>query len=124
MKKNASPPCSEHSHEACLKSLIPIRDALDVISGKWKLQIIVAISSGNKRFTDIQKQIPRISPRMLSKELRELELNQLVKREVFDSLPVSIEYSLTPYADTLDEVIDVLRNWGIKHRKKMLAAKR
>ncbi len=107
------------NHGRCLKALIPIRDALDVINGKWKLQIIIALSAGNSRFKDIERQIPKITARMLSKELKELENHHLVKRTVYDSQPVTVEYTLTPYADTLDDVIKALHDWGAQHRKKM-----
>ena len=107
------------NHTRCLKALIPIKDALDVINGKWKLQIIIALSAGNKRFKDIERQIPKITARMLSKELKDLESHHLVKRTVYDSLPVTVEYTLTPYADTLDNVIAALHDWGMQHRKKM-----
>ena len=107
-------------HSECLKSLMAIRDALDVLNGKWKLQIIIAISSGQSKFKDIERQIPKITPRMLSKELRSLEDHQLIKRTVYDTLPVSIEYKLTPHSKTLNKVILELRNWGTLHRKKIL----
>lgn len=111
----------EHKdHAACTKSLLYVRDALDVISGKWKLQIIIAISSGNHRFKEIERQIPKITARMLSKELKELEVDHLVKRTVYDSLPVMVEYTLTPHSATLDPVIQALSNWGEQHRKKVL----
>ena len=109
----------ESNYTACLKSLIPIRDALDVINGKWKLQIIIAMSAGHKRFKEIERQIPKITARMLSKELKELEMHYLVKRTVYDSLPVTVEYTLTAYADTLEPMINALRDWGILHRKKI-----
>ena len=111
------------NYSRCLKSLIPIRDAIDVINGKWKLQIIIALNAGNSKFKDIERQIPRITPRMLSKELKELEAHQLVKRTVYDSLPVTVEYKLTPYADSLDGVIEALHHWGVNHRKLMLDKK-
>ncbi|GAA0880960.1 helix-turn-helix domain-containing protein [Algoriphagus jejuensis] len=97
-----------------------IRDALDVLNGKWKLQIIIAISSGQSKFKDIERQIPKITPRMLSKELKSLEDHKLIKRTVYDTLPVTIEYTLTPHSKTLDKVILELRNWGALHRKKIL----
>jgi DNA-binding HxlR family transcriptional regulator len=107
-------------HSECLTSLLAIRDALDVLNGKWKLQIIISISSGQHKFKDIEKQIPKITPRMLSKELKSLEEHQLIKRSVYDTIPVSIEYNLTSHARTLDKVILELRNWGIVHRKRIL----
>jgi len=104
----------------CTKAILPVRDALDILSGKWKLPIIISLSFGNKRFSEIAKEIPNITDRMLSKELRDLEVNQLVKRTVYDSFPVTIEYSMTPYGKSLEKVIDELRDWGNQHRKRII----
>jgi DNA-binding HxlR family transcriptional regulator len=109
-----------HNIDDCQKSMKPVRDALDVLSGKWKLPIIIALSHGNRRFTELSRDVPNITDRMLSKELRELELNQLVKRTVYDAIPVAVEYSLTDYGDTLDSVIDALRKWGLQHRRRIM----
>ena len=103
----------------CTKAILPVRDALDILSGKWKLPIIISLSFGNKRFKEIAKEIPNITDKMLSKELRDLEMNQLVKRTVYDSVPVVIEYSMTNYGKSLEKVIDELRDWGVQHRKKI-----
>jgi DNA-binding HxlR family transcriptional regulator len=108
---------ANHDKGECLNMIRPVKDALDVLNGKWKLPIIIALSFGNKRFGEISKEIPKITDRMLSKELRDLEMNRLVKRTVYDSMPVIVEYSLTDYGSSLDKVIDELRNWGIQHRK-------
>src|SRR6188768_564624 len=78
-----------------------IHDTLYVISGKWKMLIIVSLRNGNKRYREIEKSIPRITSRMLSRELREMEMNRLVSRTVYDDSPVLIEYELTEYAKTL-----------------------
>jgi len=104
----------------CAKAILPVRDALDILSGKWKLPIIIALSFGNKRFSQIAKEIPNITDKMLSKELRDLEMNQLVKRTVYDSVPVVVEYSMTSYGRTLEKLIGELRNWGILHRKRII----
>ena len=104
----------------CLSSLLPIGDALEVISGKWKIQIIIAVSSGNKRFREIERSIPKIPSKVLAKELKDLEIHQLLKRTVFDTSPVLIEYSVTPYAKTLDKVIQSLHEWGVNHRQRIL----
>ena len=110
----------ERTHESCNKAIIPVRDALDILSGKWKLPIIIALSFGNRRFSQLSKQIPGITDKMLSKELRELEMNQLVKRTVYDSVPVIVEYSMTSYGKTLEKLIDELQAWGSQHRKRIL----
>ena len=107
------------SLRTCSKIIQPVQDALYVLSGKWKLPIIITLMFGNKRFSEIAKEIPKITDRMLSKELRELEMNQLVKRTVYDAVPVVVEYSLTEYGETLNPAIDALYHWGATHRKKM-----
>jgi DNA-binding HxlR family transcriptional regulator len=109
----------KHGSE-CTDTILPVRDALDILSGKWKLPIIIALSFGNKRFKQMAHEIPNITDKMLSKELRDLELNQLVKRTVYDSVPVIVEYSMTNYGKTLEKVINELRSWGLQHRKRMI----
>ena len=111
---------AERTHETCNKALIPVRDALDILNGKWKLPILIALSFGNKRFSELAKQVNGITDKMLSKELRDLEMNQLVKRTVYDSVPVVVEYSMTPYGKTLENLIDELQAWGTLHRKRIL----
>ena len=110
---------TERTQSTCTKAILPVRDALDILSGKWKLPIIIALSFGNRRFTQMAKEIPGITDKMLSKELRDLEVNQLVKRTVYDAVPVVVEYSLTPYGRTLESLIEELKNWGEKHRKRI-----
>ena len=94
-----------------------MRDVLDVLGDKWKIPIIGVLFFGNKRFSEISKDIPGITDRMLSKELRDLEMNHLVKRTVYDTFPVSVVYSITEYGESLKEVIESLRNWGLSHRE-------
>ncbi len=109
----------ENGQSKCTEMLRPVRDSLDVLSGKWKLPIIVALTFGEKRFTEIAQEVHGITDRMLSKELRDLELNGLVMRKIEDSYPVKVTYSLTPHSKTLRSVIESLKNWGIMHRKKL-----
>src|SRR5690606_4741717 len=114
--------CPEHlSSEQCHRALLPVNDALDVLSGKWKLPIILSLTFGKKRFKQVQRELPGITPKMLSKELKELEMNQLVERNVYDTVPVSVEYELTAYGKTLRPLIKELHAWGEKHRKKIIA---
>ncbi|OJV83107.1 MAG: transcriptional regulator [Bacteroidia bacterium 44-10] len=111
---------SKKTYIECTDFLLPIRDALDVINGKWKLQIITSIWSGNKRFREIERSIPKITTKVLAKELKNLEENHLVKRTVYDESPVLIEYTLQPYSKNLSPVIDALRDFGINHRREIL----
>jgi len=103
----------------CIATIKPVRDALDIISGKWKLLIIISISVGNERFTDIQNSVPGISPKVLAKELKELEQNKLISRIVTADYPVKIAYKTESYADTLTPIIYALKEWGENHRKKV-----
>jgi len=114
--------CPEHlSTEECTKVVLPVKDALDILNGKWKLPIIIALTFGKKRFKQMQREIPGITSKMLSKELKELEINELAARHVYDTVPVSIEYELTSYGRTLKPLIDELHEWGAKHRKRIIA---
>lgn len=96
-----------------------IQDTMFTLGGKWKLPIILSIYSGNKRFNDISNSIPKITNRVLSKELKHLEDNLLIKRTIVENYPVKIEYSVTDYSYGLEEVILPMESWGKKHRKKI-----
>ncbi|WP_419870195.1 winged helix-turn-helix transcriptional regulator [Chryseobacterium sp. CT-SW4] len=112
--------CEDLHDEACIKARLAIRDTLDIVGGKWKLVLIsILTSEGKKRFRELSREAG-ISPRILSKELQELEMNGLVNRKVLDTKPISVEYSLTPYSETLSEVIEALHKWGVQHRKKVI----
>jgi DNA-binding HxlR family transcriptional regulator len=106
-----------YSEAQCKAKLGAIADALYVIGGKWKLRIIVALMEGNKRFNELQRLIDGISAKVLSAELKDLELNGFVKRNVFTGTPVVVEYELSKYAETLEEVLTSLSNWGNMHRE-------
>jgi DNA-binding HxlR family transcriptional regulator len=105
--------------QECTGTLNAIGDALYVIGGKWKLRVIAALREGGKRFNEIQRTVDGISARVLSSELKELELNGFVKRIVHNQTPVVVEYQLTPYADTLSSVLSSLAEWGTQHRDKL-----
>ncbi|GGN05016.1 hypothetical protein GCM10010967_45070 [Dyadobacter beijingensis] len=104
----------------CYSKLNAAGDALYVIGGKWRLRIIIALSDGKRRFNEIQRAISGISARVLSNELKELEINGFVTRKVYTDFPVSIEYELTPYSDTLSPVIESLIEWGEMHRQRIM----
>jgi len=102
------------------KRIRAVQDSMDVLNGKWKIAIISSICCfGKRRFSDISNDIEGISNRMLSKELKELEINQLVKRTVLDTQPITVQYELTEHGDTLQTIISNLTDWGIVHRKKI-----
>ncbi|MDX2282182.1 MAG: helix-turn-helix domain-containing protein [Saprospiraceae bacterium] len=111
------------SSKECIEYIRPVRDVLDIINGKWKLPILIALSLGNRRFKELERDVEGITPRMLSKELRDLEVNQLIVRKVYDTMPVTVEYSLSEYGKSLDHVIVALREWGQNHRNKLFGKK-
>jgi DNA-binding HxlR family transcriptional regulator len=104
----------------CQQYMLPIRDTLDIVVGKWKLYIIFHLRLTPKRFNELLKDIYGITPRMLSKELKDLEQNFLVTREVFDTSPITVVYSLTQHGKSLCPVIQALQEWGEKHRERVL----
>lgn len=113
-----------HTKETCGASMNAVKDALYVLNGKWKLPLILTLQDGPKRFNEIQKALGEITPKILSKELKDLELNEFVIRRVFSTTPVTVTYELTDYSGSLDKVIDELRNWGLQHRERLVLSRR
>jgi DNA-binding HxlR family transcriptional regulator len=110
----------DHDSGACRVSIRAMKDALDVLSGCWKLPILVALYDKPKRFKEIAKDVEGISDKMLSKELKDLEVNRLVKRTVHSTFPPTVEYSATEHTATLNDVMLALREWGLVHRKRII----
>ena len=111
---------AEVKPDGCMKQLMAIKDAMDILNGKWKIQIIGSLSlRGKIRFMDLLREVDGIAAKMLSKELANLEANLLIKRTVMSTKPVTVEYELTPHGKTLDKVISEIGNWGELHRIKV-----
>lgn len=111
---------SNPSDEQCATMLQAVGDALYAMGGKWKLRIIIALFNGKKRFNELQRTITGISARVLSNELKDLEMNGFVKRNVNAvATPVTVEYELTEYSNTLEELVRSLSEWGAMHRKNI-----
>lgn len=108
-----------HTEESCKKAKLAIRDTLDVVGGKWKLVLLAILMNGTKKFRELSREAG-ITPRILSKELQELEINGLVSRTVRDTKPVTVEYALTPYSETIFEVLEAMNKWGQQHRQKIM----
>lgn len=104
----------------CGRNLNATEDALYVVGGKWTLRVIIALLSGHTRFNVLQRTLNGISARVLSGELKDLEINGLVKRVVdADQKPVVVEYLPTEYTKSLQSVISALTDWGLNHKKKI-----
>jgi DNA-binding HxlR family transcriptional regulator len=106
---------------ACQYELMAARDALEVIQGKWRIPILISLTYGTKRFGEIQRDIPDISPKMLSQELKALEENKLITRTLHDSMPVTVEYALTPLGFSIKNLLVELRNWGKYFRNEIVS---
>lgn len=107
---------------SCAKPFLPIQDTLEVLSGKWRLLIIAALVEGTKRFTALQQDLPGITAKTLSRELKALEQHELVVRLSSDESLVAIEYALTEYSRQLEPVIAGLYDWGVRHRQRIMYA--
>lgn len=100
--------------------MLPVQDALEVFGGKWKIPIISALCFYDKcGFKELENIVEGITPKMLSKELKFLEENKLLTREVENTRPVKITYTITEYGRTSSKVMTALFQWGTDHRKKM-----
>ena len=108
---------TENQQEKFRSKIKAIQDTMFVLGGKWKIPLILSIYSGNKRFNDIASSIPGITNRVLSKELKHLEENLLVERMVIADYPVRIEYTITPYCLTIEQIAGPLEKWGRNHLK-------
>lgn len=108
------------SKGGCPKTMLSIKDALEAVEGKWKLLILFSLSERPKRFGEISKSVTGITDKTLSKQLKLLEGNQLIRREVFDSFPPKVEYSITAHGMSLEKVLDELHFWGLLHREKII----
>jgi DNA-binding HxlR family transcriptional regulator len=104
----------------CPKTMLSIKDALEAVEGRWKLLILFSLSESPKRFTQISREVNGITDKTLSKELKNLETNQLVRREVFDTFPPTVQYSITPHGLSLEKVLDELHFWGLAHREQVI----
>ncbi|SFD48065.1 winged helix-turn-helix transcriptional regulator [Spirosoma endophyticum] len=104
----------------CPKTALSIKDALEALEGRWKLLILFALSAGNKRFKQLSKEVPGITDKTLSKELKNLEANKLIQRTVHATFPPTVEYAITAHGKSLEKVMDELHYWGLTHRKEII----
>lgn len=108
----------------CRKNIVAVHDALDVIAGKWRVSILVSlIMRSELLFNELKAELSSISSKVLSSELRYMEENNLITREVIKHPVVKVRYRLTGYGRTLESVIFSLMDWGITHRSEMTGIK-
>lgn len=95
----------------------PVAETLDMIGGKYKALILWNLSGGKLRFSELHRQIKGATPKMLTQQLRELEAQKLIAREVFPIVPPKVEYSLTDLGKSLLPILVAMRDWGAEHMK-------
>ncbi|HUH52323.1 MAG TPA: helix-turn-helix domain-containing protein [Flavobacterium sp.] len=104
----------------CSQTILAIHDVMDLLNGKWKISIIACLCYKKMRYSELLREVKGISGRMLSRELKELEMNQLITRTVLDTQPINVEYEITEYGSTLKNLTATLAQWGMTHRKRII----
>lgn len=116
MQATASGDREDHGHPC------PVEVTLEVIGGKWKAVLVFYLKRGGAhRFAELRRKVPGISDRVLTRQLRELEADGVVRREVFPEVPARVEYSLTTYGESLGPVTEAMCAWGKTHMAKGVA---
>jgi DNA-binding HxlR family transcriptional regulator len=95
-----------------------VETTLKVIGGKWKPLILCHLTEGTKRFGELNREMPDITEKMLTQQLRELEQDGIIHRKVYAQVPPKVEYSLTEYGQTIQQVLNVMSEWGMKHMER------
>ncbi|MHC5267901.1 winged helix-turn-helix transcriptional regulator [Enterococcus sp. LJL98] len=93
-----------------------VEDALGILVGKWKPIILLKLlKEGTKRFSELKRSMPNITQKMLTKQLRELEEEDIIERVVYPQVPPKVEYSITEYGKSLEPILEAMNEWGIQH---------
>ncbi|MDH5712275.1 MAG: helix-turn-helix transcriptional regulator [Gammaproteobacteria bacterium] len=93
----------------------PVEATLDVIGGKWKCVILFHLLIATRRFNELRRLMPGVTQRMLTRQLRELEADKIIKRKVYPEVPPKVEYSLTEFGETLEPILIMLQKWGFEY---------
>lgn len=108
-----------HTHESCTS----VRSVLSRVGDKWSILVVMALSGGPRRFSELQRSTEGISQRMLTLTLRGLERDGFVTRTVFPTIPPRVEYALTPMGESLREPVNALGNWVYGNLPEIAAAR-
>jgi DNA-binding HxlR family transcriptional regulator len=111
------------NHEQCAAALVPIHEVLAQISGKWTILVVILLSAGPRRFSELKRQIDGISQKMLTVTLRDLEKDGFLTRTVTPSIPPRVDYELTEMGRELQEPLRVIGNWAHANRARVVSAR-
>lgn len=103
------------THDPAFNPCCPVSTTLAIIGGKWKALILYHLFEETRRFNELQRLLPDVTQRMLTLQLRELEADGIVHREVYPQVPPKVEYSLTTFGQTLMPVIEAMYDWGVRY---------
>ena len=97
-------------------SVCPIETTLDVLGGKWKGMVLHRLLHGTLRFNGLRRLLPHVTQRMLTRQLRELERDGIIRRKVYAEVPPKVEYSLTPFGLSLKPILLMMEDWGQQYQ--------
>jgi len=105
----------------CSQKILAISDTMEILSGKWKMSIIACLCYRPMRYSELLKEVKGISGKMLSRELKDLEINELINRKVLNTAPVAVEYQITEYGESLKQLTSTIADWGFLHRERIIS---
>lgn len=105
----------------CSHKILAISDTMEILNGKWKMSIIACLCYQPMRYSELLKEVKGISGKVLSRELKDLEMNELIQRKVLNTAPVAVEYRITDYGKTLKQLTNTIADWGFIHRQRVIA---
>jgi len=104
----------------CSQKILAISDTMEILNGKWKMSIIACLCYKPMRYSELLKEVKGISGKMLSRELKDLEINELINRKVLNTAPVAVEYQITEYGESLKKLTSTIADWGFIHRERII----
>lgn len=105
----------------CSQKILAIIDTMEILNGKWKMSIIACLCYKPMRYSELLKEVTGISGKMLSRELKDLEINELINRHVLNTAPVAVEYEITDYGKSLKQLTNTIADWGFIHRQRIIS---
>lgn len=105
----------------CAHKILAISDTMDILNGKWKMSIVACLCYKPMRYSELLNEVKGISGKVLSRELKDLEINELIDRIVLSTSPVAVEYRITDYGNSLKELTNTIADWGFIHRKRIIS---
>ncbi|MEM6612331.1 MAG: helix-turn-helix domain-containing protein [Cyanobacteria bacterium P01_C01_bin.72] len=110
---------SSNDSEPLLDKDCPVRQVINIVGDKWTLPVLYVLKQGTKRYSELQREIPGISKKMLTQTLRRLESDNILRRKIYPVVPPKTEYALTAFGRKLIEPLEVLADWAWEHQKEL-----